>query len=85
MRTYKAVRTEEGRDPVRCGHNHHTASAAYRCAHKKLPHFTVASIEASDGQPVTLADFDVAETDYREENWNGWVEDIAEYLAVDVK
>ena len=81
MKTYTAVITKEGRNPRRCGHNHHTASAARRCGHKSLSHFAVLTIEASDGQPVTLADLTETETDYRKSNFKEWVEDIAEYLA----
>jgi hypothetical protein len=80
-RTYTAVVTDEGRNSRRCGHNHHTASAAYRCGDKNRQHFAVLQIEASDGQPVTLGDFAVSEADYREANWKEWVEDIAEYLS----
>jgi hypothetical protein len=39
----------------------------------------------ADGQPVTLADLTETEAVYREANWKEWVEDIAEYLAVDGK
>lgn len=80
-RTYKAVRTDESCKPVRCGHKHHTASAAYRCGHKNLPHLTVVTIEASDGRDLTLADLTMTEAEYRKANWSEWLADIAEYLS----
>jgi hypothetical protein len=85
MRTYTAVTTKEGRNPRRCGHNHHTAFAAHRCGDKNRQHFAVLTIEASDGQPVTLADLTKTEADYREANWKEWAEDIAECLAGEAK
>ncbi len=85
-RTYTAVVKKEGRKKgVRCGHNHHTASAAHRCGGKNREHFALLTIEASDGSDVTLADFAVTEAECREANWKEWMADIAEYLAVDAK
>ena len=87
MRTYTAILTKKGREPRRCGHNHHTGSAALRCGEKARQdeHFVVLHVEASDGQPVTLVDLTETEADYREANWKEWVEDIAEYLSGEPK
>jgi Iap family predicted aminopeptidase len=72
-RTYTAVVTKEGcKEGVRCGHKHHTASAAHRCGDKNREHFAVLTIEGSDGKPVTLADFAVTGADYRKANVFGW-------------
>ena len=77
MRTFSAIlATRDGN--TECGHNHLTPTTASNCGKKND---VVLSVAASDGKPITDADWLLTTADVRAANFNEWVEDIKEYYA----
>jgi hypothetical protein len=94
MRTFSAIfTTRHGKEP--CGHNHLTPTAAKECGHKHLNIPMKSSrvgvtvwmlgvrIKASDGKPISKADWKLSSADVRKANFDEWVGDIREYLATE--